>query len=80
VRCGFADGLERRRPRLHECEARTSDYDSTIERFDVAEKRDVAGGDARVPVRCRIRAVRFRPSKFPDKQKKKTAFSDSLPD
>jgi len=42
--------LDRRHPCLHECEARTSDDNSTTEKFDVAEKRDVAGRDACVPV------------------------------
>jgi len=42
--------LERRRPRLHECEARKGSRDLRPAKFDVAEKRDVAGGDACVPV------------------------------
>jgi len=44
VAAASADGV------VHECEARRSDFDSTIERFDVAEIRGVAGGDACVPV------------------------------
>ena len=42
--------LERRRPRLHECEARKGSRDLRPEKFDVAEKRDVAGRDACGPV------------------------------
>jgi len=42
--------LERRRPRLHECEARKGSRGLGSAKFDVAEKRDVAGGDACVPV------------------------------
>ena len=49
--------LDRRHQCLHECEARTSDDNSTTEKFDVAEKRDVAGRDACVPVASAITLI-----------------------
>ena len=45
---------ERRHPCLHECEARKGSRDLRPEKFDVAEKRDVAGKNACVPVASAI--------------------------
>jgi len=42
--------LDRRHPCLHECEARKGSRDLRPAKFDVAEKRDVAGRDACGPV------------------------------
>ena len=52
--------LERRRPRLHECEARKGLSDVESAKFDAAEATAFAGGDARVPVASAIRAARVQ--------------------
>jgi hypothetical protein len=52
--------LERRRPRLHECEARKGSRDLRPAKFDVAGKRDVAGEDACVPVASAFTCIRIR--------------------
>jgi hypothetical protein len=44
VAAASADGV------VHECGARKGSHDPSLEKFDVAEKRDVAGRDACGPV------------------------------
>ena len=51
VAAASADGV------VHECEARRGSRDLGPVKLDVAEKRDVAGTDARVPVASATRSV-----------------------